>query len=57
MPFAIRKALINDADEVSSLIIKSVDFFHAKNYTDEELAYMEERLLSKRSKNSNFETL
>lgn len=38
MPFAIRKALINDADEVSSLIIKSVDFFHAKNYTDEELA-------------------
>lgn len=38
MPFAIRKALINDADELSSLIIKSVDFFHAKNYTDEELA-------------------
>jgi GNAT superfamily N-acetyltransferase len=36
--FKIQKALIDDAQEVSELIIKSIDFFHAKNYTNEELA-------------------
>lgn len=36
--YTIQKALITDAQEVSELIIKSVDFFHAKNYTNEELA-------------------
>lgn len=36
--YTIQNALIDDAKEVSELIIKSVDFFHAENYTNEELA-------------------
>lgn len=49
--YTIQKASITDAQEVSELIIKSVDFFHAKNYTNEELAIWRRGYCPKNLKN------